>query len=118
MRAAGPTSAWACCPLGSDPGVLGRTHSSQRCRRSGRDEARMNEETPRPRAKPGPKPGSAGARRTGFAADPERARRAGRLGAAAVKERYGVEHYQRLGALGGRKLVEARGKEHLAAIGK
>ena len=63
----------------------------------------MDQETPSPRMKPGPKAGSDGARRTGFAVDPERARRAGRLGAARVRELYGADHY---------------GREHLAAIGK
>src|SRR5438876_10928104 len=78
----------------------------------------MADDTPKPRRKPGPKPGSEGARRTGFAVDPERARRAGKVGAARVLERYGRAHFQQIGVTGGRKLVETLGKEHLAAIGR
>src|SRR5436190_666423 len=44
--------------------------------------------------------------------------RDGEVGAARVKERYGVEQNHKLGTAGRRKLVEARGVEHLAAIGR
>jgi general stress protein YciG len=79
-----------------------------------------NNETPepKPKARRGPKPGSAAALRVGFAGDPERDRQAGLIGGARVRELYGSEHYRQIGLAGGRKLVETRGKEHFAAIGK
>jgi hypothetical protein len=73
---------------------------------------------PPPKARRGPKPGSTGAPANGFDADPERARRAGLVGGARVRELYGPEHYQRLEKEGGRKLVRMRGKVHFAAIEK
>jgi general stress protein YciG len=84
------------------------------------------------RRKPGPAPGSEGARRIseahrgshehdkrgGFAADRDRAKKAGSRGGATVKERYGAEFYQKIGAKGGQTVREKRGREHFVEIGK
>jgi general stress protein YciG len=97
--------------------------------KKGRD---MDSAHPRPRQKPGPRPGSEGARRisayhsgshehdqrAGFAVDRERARRAGLVGGETVKERYGSAYYQRVGAEGGKKVAAERGRDYFAAIGK
>lgn len=93
------------------------------------DEEHTQEDSKR---KPGPAPGSEGARRIseahkgshdhdkrgGFAADRERAKKAGSLGGATVKERYGAEFYQKIGAKGGQTVREKRGREHFVEIGK
>jgi hypothetical protein len=57
-------------------------------------------------------------KRGGFAADPERARRAGARGGATVRERYGSEHYARIGGKGGETLRARLGREHFVEIGK
>jgi hypothetical protein len=53
-----------------------------------------------------------------FRADPELARRAGKAGAAIVKERYGPDHFRTIAAAGGRRTAASHGREHMAAIGK
>ena len=40
-------------------------------------------------------------KRGGFAADPERAREAGRKGAQVMKEKFGIEHFRQIGKRGG-----------------
>jgi hypothetical protein len=57
-------------------------------------------------------------KRGGFAADPERARRADARGGATVRERYGAEHYARIGGKGGQTVSARLGREHLVEIGK
>jgi len=82
--------------------------------------------------KPGPQPGSAGARRIaeahrgshphdregGFAANPELAREAGRKGGEIVKSRYGPEFYQAIGRKGGETVKRSRGTGFYAEIGR
>ena len=82
--------------------------------------------------KPGPQPGSEGAKRIadahrgphehdregGFASNPELAREAGRKGGEIVKQRYGAAFYQEIGRKGGETVKESRGREFYAAIGK
>lgn len=82
--------------------------------------------------KPGPQPGSEGARRIseahrgshdhdregGFAANPELARAAGRKGGEIVKQRYGSEFYQQIGRKGGETVKRSRGTEFYAEIGR
>jgi general stress protein YciG len=81
--------------------------------------------------KPGPKPGSPGAlriaaahsgprdhdRKGGFAADPERAREAGRKGGESLKARHGSAHFAEIGKKGG-DTMKARGSEFYAEIGR
>lgn len=82
--------------------------------------------------KPGPQPGSAGARRIseahrgshehdkdgGFAANPELAREAGRKGGEIVKQRYGPSFYQEIGRKGGETVKNSRGTGFYAEIGR
>jgi len=82
--------------------------------------------------KPGPQPGSAGAKRIseahrgshahdkegGFAANPELAREAGRRGGEIVKERYGSTFYQEIGRKGGETVKQSRGTDFYAEIGR
>lgn len=89
----------------------------------------MAEETS---SKPGPQPGSEGARRIseahrgshehdregGFAANPELAREAGRKGGEIVKQRYGQQFYQEIGRKGGETVKKSRGPEFYAEIGR
>ena len=83
-------------------------------------------------AKPGPEPGSDGARRIaeahrgshdhdqlgGFAAKPDLAREAGRKGGETVKSRYGQKFYQSIGKKGGETVKRERGAEFYAEIGR
>lgn len=83
-------------------------------------------------AKPGPEPGSEGARRIaeahrgshehdqlgGFAAKPDLAREAGRKGGETVKSRYGQTFYQSIGKKGGETVKRERGPEFYAEIGR
>jgi len=83
-------------------------------------------------AKPGPEPGSDGARRIaeahrgshehdqqgGFAAKPALAREAGRKGGETVKNRYGQTFYQSIGKKGGETVKRERGPEFYAEIGR
>src|SRR5438132_4358450 len=84
----------------------GGSGCSRRDHRASREGRRMNKEPLQAKREPGPEPGSPGARRIsaaltgktcGFAADRERARRAGKVGAEQVQERYGTEQFQRAG---------------------
>jgi general stress protein YciG len=89
-------------------------------------------EEQKPKRHPGPVAGSEGAKRIsaahrgshdhdkrgGFAADRDRARRAGARGGATVKERYGSEFYQKIGAKGGQTVREKHGRDHFVEIGK
>lgn len=82
--------------------------------------------------RPGPEPGSAGARKIaeahrgshehdkegGFAANPELARKAGRKGGEAVKKKYGQSFYQKIGKKGGETVKQERGSAFYAEIGK
>ena len=82
--------------------------------------------------KPGPQPGSEGARRIaeahrgshdhdkegGFAANPALAREAGKKGGEIVKNRYGPQFYQEIGRKGGETVKQSRGTEFYAAIGR
>jgi len=82
--------------------------------------------------KPGPQPGSEGARRIaeahrgshehdkegGFAANPALAREAGRKGGEIVKQRYGPEFYQAIGRKGGETVKQSRGTGFYAEIGR
>jgi len=82
--------------------------------------------------RPGPQPGSAGARRIaeahrgshdhdkegGFAANPALAREAGRKGGEIVKNRYGPSFYQEIGRKGGETVKKSRGTGFYAEIGR
>ena len=82
--------------------------------------------------KPGPIPGSPGARKIaqahrgshehdregGFAANPELAREAGRKGGEAVKRKYGPEFYREIGKKGGERVKQERGSQFYAEIGR
>ncbi len=82
--------------------------------------------------KPGPQPGSAGARKIaeahrgshehdregGFAANPELAKEAGRKGGEAVKRKYGPQFYREIGKKGGETVKQERGSEFYAEIGR
>ncbi len=82
--------------------------------------------------KPGPQPGSEGARRIaeahrgskdhdqsgGFASNPDRAREAGRKGGDAVKQRYGPDFYKEIGRKGGETVKKSRGMEFFSEIGR
>lgn len=82
--------------------------------------------------KPGPEPGSPGARRIaeahrgsrqhdsqgGFAANPELAREAGRKGGEAVKKKYGPAFYRQIGKKGGETVKQSRGSDFYAEIGR
>jgi len=82
--------------------------------------------------KPGPQPGSEGARRIaeahrgshdhdregGFAANPTLAREAGRKGGEIVKQRYGSSFYQEIGRKGGETVKKSRGADFYAEIGR
>ncbi|MGQ9525979.1 MAG: KGG domain-containing protein [Armatimonadota bacterium] len=57
-------------------------------------------------------------KRGGFAADPERAREAGRKGAQVMKEKFGIEHFRRIGKRGGTTVRERYGSEYYSRIGK
>jgi len=83
-------------------------------------------------SKPGPEPGSAGARRIaeahrgshdhdqqgGFAAKPALAREAGKKGGETVKNRYGQGFYQSIGRKGGETVKRERGADFYAEIGR
>lgn len=82
--------------------------------------------------KPGPRPGSPGARKIaeahrgshehdregGFAANPRLAREAGRKGGEAVKRKYGPQFYREIGKKGGDTVKMERGSEFYAEIGR
>lgn len=82
--------------------------------------------------KPGPRRGSAGAKRIadahrgshdhdqqgGFAANPELAKQAGRKGGEAVKRKYGPQFYRDIGKKGGETVKQERGSEFYAEIGR
>ena len=82
--------------------------------------------------KPGPDPGSPGAKRIaeahrgsrehdregGFAANPELAREAGRKGGEAVKKKYGPSFYRLIGKKGGETVKQERGSAFYAEIGR
>ena len=82
--------------------------------------------------KPGPTPGSAGARKIaqahrgshehdrggGFAANPQLAKEAGRKGGEAVKRKYGPQFYREIGKKGGETVKAERGSEFYAEIGR
>jgi general stress protein YciG len=82
--------------------------------------------------KPGPEPGSEGARKIaeahrgshdhdregGFAANPELAREAGRKGGQTVKKKYGQSFYRQIGKKGGETVKQERGSEFYAEIGR
>lgn len=57
-------------------------------------------------------------KRGGFAADPERAREAGRKGAQVMKERFGIEHFRQIGKRGGAAVRDKYGSEYYSRIGK
>src|SRR5580704_3752444 len=83
-------------------------------------------------AKPGPEPGSAGAKRIaeahrgshehdqhgGFASKPSLAREAGKKGGETVKTRYGHDFYQSIGKKGGETVKRERGADFYAEIGR
>jgi len=85
-----------------------------------------------PEDRPGPQPGSAGARKIaeahrgshahdregGFASNPELAREAGRKGGQAVKRKYGQSFYRQIGKKGGETVKQERGSEFYAEIGR
>ena len=82
--------------------------------------------------KPGPQPGSTGARKIaeahrgshehdregGFAANPQLAKEAGRKGGEAVKRKYGPQFYREIGKKGGETVKQERGSEFYAEIGR
>jgi uncharacterized protein len=82
--------------------------------------------------KPGPEPGSEGARKIaeahrgshahdregGFAANPELAREAGRKGGQTVKQKYGQSFYRQIGKKGGETVKKERGSDFYAEIGR
>jgi general stress protein YciG len=83
-------------------------------------------------AKPGPEPGSAGAKRIaeahrgshahdlhgGFASKPSLASEAGKKGGETVKSRYGHDFYQSIGKKGGETVKRERGADFYAEIGR
>ena len=83
-------------------------------------------------AKPGPEPGSEGARKIaeahrgshghdregGFAANPALAKEAGRRGGEAVKKKYGSSFYRQIGKKGGEAVKRERGSGFYAEIGR
>ncbi len=85
-----------------------------------------------PENKPGPEPGSEGARKIaeahrgshehdregGFAANPELAKVAGKKGGEAVKSKYGSSFYREIGKKGGDTVKRERGPGFYAEIGK
>lgn len=82
--------------------------------------------------KPGPQPGSQGARKIaeahrgphehdregGFAANPQLAKEAGRKGGEAVKKKYGPQFYREIGKKGGETVKQERGSQFYAEIGR
>jgi general stress protein YciG len=82
--------------------------------------------------KPGPTPGSEGAKRIsdahkgghdhdktgGFAANPQKAREAGQKGGETLKARSHQGYFSELGRKGGQKVKESRGSEYYANIGR
>lgn len=82
--------------------------------------------------KPGPQPGSPGAKKIaeahrgshdhdregGFAANPQLAKEAGRKGGEAVKRKYGPQFYREIGKKGGETVKQERGSEFYAEIGR
>lgn len=82
--------------------------------------------------KPGPQPGSPGARKIaeahrgshehdregGFAANTKLAKEAGRKGGEAVKRKYGPQFYREIGKKGGETVKQERGSEFYAEIGR
>ena len=82
--------------------------------------------------KPGPEPGSPGARKIadahrgshehdkegGFASNPKLAREAGRKGGEAVKKKYGPNFYRQIGKKGGETVKQERGPEFYSEIGR
>lgn len=82
--------------------------------------------------RPGPQPGSSGARKIaeahrgshehdregGFAANPRLAKEAGRKGGEAVKRKYGPQFYREIGKKGGDTVKMERGSEFYAEIGR
>lgn len=82
--------------------------------------------------KPGPQPGSTGAKKIaeahrgshdhdregGFAANPQLAKEAGRKGGEAVKRKYGPQFYREIGKKGGETVKQERGSEFYAEIGR
>ncbi len=82
--------------------------------------------------KPGPQPGSVGAKKIaeahrgshehdregGFAANPQLAKEAGRKGGEAVKRKYGPQFYREIGKKGGETVKQERGSEFYAEIGR
>ena len=82
--------------------------------------------------KPGPQPGSAGARTIaeahrgshqhdregGFASNPQLAKEAGRKGGEAVKRKYGPQFYREIGKKGGDAVKQERGSAFYAEIGR
>lgn len=82
--------------------------------------------------KPGPAPGSPGARsigdahrgshthdsQGGFATNPQLAREAGRKGGKAVKAKYGPGHFAEIGRRGGETVKQERGSDFYAEIGR
>ena len=85
-----------------------------------------------PETKPGPEPGSEGARKIaeahrgshehdregGFAANPALAKEAGRKGGEAVKSKYGPSFYREIGKKGGETVKRERGAGFYAEIGR
>jgi general stress protein YciG len=76
----------------------------------------------RPRAKPGPKPGTEAARRGGRAArdkyGPEFYSKIGKKGGTTVRERRGSDFYAAIGKKGGQATRTRQGIEHYARIGR
>ena len=82
--------------------------------------------------RPGPHPGSEGARKIaiahqgshehdkegGFASNPKLAQEAGRKGGEAVKKKYGVAFYRKIGKKGGDVVKQERGSVFYAEIGR
>lgn len=82
--------------------------------------------------RPGPQPGSPGARKIaeahrgshehdregGFASNPKLASEAGRKGGEAVKRKYGSQFYKEIGKKGGETVKLQRGSEFYAEIGR
>jgi hypothetical protein len=83
-------------------------------------------------SRPGPEPGSEGARKIaeahkgshehdregGFAANPALAKEAGRKGGEAVKQKYGSSFYRQIGKKGGDTVKRERGSGFYAEIGR
>ncbi len=82
--------------------------------------------------RPGPKPGSPGAKKIaeahrghhdhdqqgGFASNPDLAKQAGRKGGEVVKKKYGAQFYRDIGKKGGETVKTERGSEFYAEIGR